>query len=179
MSHALTSRKFGLVWLTAGLLAGLLLAFGAMNNSAQAQLYVSEGITGLEQVATDDILLDVELGARSSPANVWIYGSGYAPNQEIFVLVVDGNGVLSDITSQASVFPLMTNDDGAFATHWTLGRFTRNDIAGEGVKTIQITDTSFNALATTPLAFCDMTGRAKAIEADPEAEITVPAHCPA
>ena len=172
-SQVLTARKFALLWLAFGLIAGLALAtMVTAGGTAQADGQV----TGEESIVTDTVLMDVELGARKSKATVWFYGSGLAANEEVYILVRDSNGVLSDITSQASVFPLVTDGDGSFASKWTLGRFTRKGIAGEGVKTVLIVNSKFKTLATTPLAFCNMAGRAKKVEKGED--VVVPPHCP-
>ena len=156
--------------------------------------------TGLETVVIDPIEVNLVPGTRRSKVQVWIYGSGYDPGQELTVLVSDGNGVLSDISTPLGrrrdggghVSPLVTNDQGAWATNWRLGRFTRNGIGGEGIVSILVVDAGFNDLATTPIAFCNISGRAKdlaaALEAagddealqdaaNAEAEAQTPVHC--
>ena len=150
---ALMTKRFALVWLALGLLAGLVVMtmFGGLR-TAQAD----EHVTGWETVVINPTEVDLEPGRRSSRTVVWIYGGGFVPGIEVSILVEDGNGVLSDITSAASVFPLIANDEGAWATRWQLGRFTRRGVGGEGMQTLWVVDQVFNNLATTPIAFCDL-----------------------
>ena len=185
-TRTLISSRYAFVLLAAGLIAGLFLAMtviGAGSTTARSH------ITGLESVVTNPIEIDLVPGTRSSRTVVWIYGSGITPGTEVSILVKDGNGVISDITSAASVFPLIANDDGAVATKWTLGRFTRNNVGNEGLQTLWLVDQSFNNLAGSPIAFCDLGGRAEtaianedALAANPDAETTeivVPDFCSA
>ena len=117
-----------------------------------------------------------------SKEEVWIYGSGFAPNVELN-LFVSLNGVLYDINPQAkrdrrdgggSVWPLVTNQFGTFATNWRLGRITRRNVGDESMATVLITDLAFNDLATTPVALCNTAGRADFAAENPEAiEVTL------
>ena len=56
------------------------------------------------------------------------------------------------------MFPLVANSDGAWATSWRIGRFTRNNVGGEGMFSLLVMDTGFNTLATTPIALCNNAG---------------------
>jgi hypothetical protein len=152
----LFSRRLAFVWLALGLLAGL--AFSAAYagvGMAQASGHAS----GFENVVVTPNAVDLEPGKRSSKTLVWIYGGGFVPGTEVSLLVVDSNGVISDITSAASVFPLIANDDGGFATEWKLGRFTRRGVGGERMITLWVVDQSFNNLAAAPIAFCNLNNR--------------------
>lgn len=155
---ALLTKRFALVWLALGLLAGLVLmtTFGGLR-TAQAD----EHTTGFETVVINPTEVDLEPKKRSSKTVVWIYGGGFVPGTEVSILVEDGNGVLSDITSATGTFPLVANDEGAFATRWQLGRFTRKGVGGEGMQTLWVVDQLFNNLATTPIAFCNLKKRAE------------------
>ena len=124
--------------------------------------------TGLETVVVNPIKVDFESLASRSKEEVWIYGSGFAPNLELN-LFVSLNGVLYDINPQprrdrrdggGSVWPLVTNQFGTFATNWRLGRITRRNVGDESMATVLITDLDFNDLATTPIALCNTSGRA-------------------
>ena len=55
---------------------------------------------------------------------------------------------------------------------WTIGRFSRDGVGGEGQFSLRVTDTDFNVLATTPLALCNNGG------ARPEGE-EIPSYCSA
>ena len=200
MSRAQTLFGGKLVWLAIGLLAGLVLATFMAATQESRNARASGHTTGLEAVVIDPIEVNLVPGTSRSKVQVWIYGSGYMPGQEITVLVSDGNGVLSDVSTSLGprrdggghVTPLVANDQGAWATNWRLGRFTRNGIGGEGMASILVVDTEFNDLASTPIAFCNISGRAKALAAaleaagedealieaaEAEAEADTPAHC--
>ncbi|MEE8518820.1 MAG: hypothetical protein V3S98_06820 [Dehalococcoidia bacterium] len=185
-TRAVFSSRYAFVLLAAGLLAGLFLAMtiiGAGDTKARNH------VTGLESVVVNPTEVDLVPGTRSSRTVVWVYGAGLTPGTEVSILVKDGNGVISDITSAASVFPLIANDEGAVATKWTLGRFTRRGVGNEGLQTLWLVDQSFNNLAGAPIAFCDVGGRAEtaienedALAANPDAElqeIVVPDFCSA
>ncbi|MCH8974445.1 MAG: hypothetical protein IH869_05155 [Chloroflexi bacterium] len=138
--------------------------------------------TGLETVVVNPIKVDFESLKSRSKQEVWIYGSGFAPNVELN-LFVSLNGVLYDINPQpkrdrrdggGSVWPLVTNQFGTFATNWRLGRITRRNVGDESMATVLITDAAFNDLATTPIALCNTSGRADFAEANPDAvEVTL------
>jgi len=163
----LFTRRLALVWLALGLLAGL--AFSAAYagiGTARADGHAS----GFETVVVGNSgSIDLQPGNRSSKTTTWIYGSGFVPGTDVSLLVVDGNGVISDITSAASVFPLVANDNGAFATKWKLGRFTRKGVGGEGMISLWAVDQSFNNLASAPVAFCNLKNRKEGAD--------VPAFC--
>ena len=138
--------------------------------------------TGLETVVVNPIKVEFESLKSRSKEEVWIYGSGFAPNVELN-LFVSLNGVLYDINPQpkrdrrdggGSVWPLVTNQFGTFATNWRLGRITRRNVGDESMATVLITDLAFNDLATTPIALCNTAGRADFAAANPDAvEVTL------
>ena len=173
----LLTKRFALVWLALGLLAGLVLATTFGGNTARADGHV----TGLETVTTQFGELLFVPGTSRSETETWIYGSGFVPGTGLFILLADSNGVLSDITipggrrvdGGGTVFPLVANENGAWATNWRVGRFTRNGVGGESMVSLWVTDAAFNFLASAPLALCDLTR-------DPPAEgedSNVPEHC--
>ena len=167
--------KFALVWLALGLLAGLVIAAtvaGLSNAKADGH------ITGAESVVIDPVVVDLEPGKSRSKTEVFMRGGGFTPGTELSLLITDGNGVLSDITAGSrnrrdggsSVFPLVANEQGAWATSWRLGRFTRRGVGGEGMGTLWVVDDEFNTLATSPIAFCNITGRSKFAKKNPDAK---------
>lgn len=159
---ALTTKRVGLIWLAIGLFAGLALTsvFGGLTVRADGHA------TGLESVRTNGVEQNFVPGQSRSKTEVFIYGSGFAPGTEVFTIISDSNGVLTDITIPAAkrrdgggtVYPLVANADGAWATNWRIGRFTRKGVGGEGMFSLQVMDTSFNTLATTPIALCNNAG---------------------
>ncbi len=157
------ARRPGLAWLVFGLFVGMVLA---MTVAGPLDLSASRHVTGIETVVLDPVEADYEAGSRRSGTEVWIYGSGFTPGTEVIVAVADGDGVLTEITApQASrrdgggtVFPLIANAEGAWATNWRIGRFIR--IGGdEAIRTLWVFDSSFNVLAATPIALCDLSNR--------------------
>lgn len=178
ISTAMMTKRSGFLLMAMGLLAGLAMAtmFGG-GSAAQAG-----GHTGFESVRTNvsEVSLENGAGAREKDS-VWFRGSGFTPGTAITILVSDSNGVLTDISIPAgaqrdggsSVWPLTANFDGAWATQWTIGRFARNNVGGEGIFTVLVVDESFSTLATTPLSVCNDDGRAKYAAANPEATTVI------
>lgn len=184
---ALMTKRVGLVWLAIGLVAGLALTsvFGGLTVKADGH------VTGVESVRTNGVEHTFQPKLKRSKTEVWIYGSGFEPGTEVYTLISDSNGVLTDITIPASkrkdgggtVYPLVANDEGAWATSWRLGRFTRKGVGGEGIFSLLVMDTSFNTLATTPIALCNNQKR-KQEEKDEAGVVTqeadkVPSFCSA
>ena len=129
----------------------------------------SAGITGFEAVAVVPNQVDFDPGNRNTPTVVFFHGSGFAPGAELSLLLRDQNGVLTDITPMtfdapsgggtSSVFPLVANDDGAWGTSWTVGRFSRNGIGGEGSFSLWVVDQDLQTIASGPIALCNLTNR--------------------
>ncbi len=192
ISTAMMTKRGGFLLMAMGLLAGLVLAtmFGG-GSTAKA-----DGHTGFEEVRTDTIEANFTPGASRETTKVWFRGSGFTPGTEVILLISDSNGVLTDITIPAgsqrdgggTVYPLVANEDGAWATMWTIGRFSRGGVGGEGVFSVLIMDENFNTLATTPLALCnngtktikevtDADGTITPATTAPERSNDVPSYC--
>ena len=108
------------------------------------------------RLGTEEVRTSLSEVPFASSSVVWVYGSGFEPEQEVQILIKDSTGVLADITSGGgSVWPLIANDQGAWATKWTIGRFTR--AGAEGQYSLTIVDSEFNVLATAPIALCNPT----------------------
>ena len=118
-------RAVVLTLIAAGLLLGLVAGNAILTPRASADGHIS----GVESVVTGDVVVNHQLGARTSRETVRIWGSGYAPGQEVILVINDGPGTPSDITNYVSNRSanntLVANDQGAWTTVWTLGRFTR------------------------------------------------------
>jgi len=178
ISTAMMTKRGGFLLMAMGLLAGLVLAtmFGG-GSTAKA-----DGHTGFEEVRTDTIEANFTPGASRETTKVWFRGSGFTPGTEVILLISDSNGVLTDITIPAgsqrdgggTVYPLIANDDGAWATMWTIGRFSRSNVGGEGMFSVLVMDSNFNTLATTPLALCNNDDRVPE-ETDADGNVTTPA----
>lgn len=160
-------RAVVLTLIAAGLLLGLMAGNAILSPKASADGHVS----GVESVVTGDVVVNHQLGARSSRVQVRIWGAGFAAGQEVILLINDGPGTPSDITNYVSNKSanntLVANDQGAWTTVWTLGRFTRQrsgigpgDGDVERVRTLSVIDPgTFDVITSTPLAFCRLSDR--------------------
>ena len=170
------TKRSATTWIAAGLFAGLALAIAlAAFQSAQADGHV----TGTESIALSKTEANFVAGTSRSSEEVWIRGSGFTPGREVVLLLDDYQGALYIISNcrlnndsecalgnrrdgGGSVWPLIVNDDGAFATSWRIGRFTRTNVgAGEGneerLSTLWAVDgETYDSLASAPLALCNL-----------------------
>lgn len=167
-----TTKRAAFMWLALGLVAGLALAnMLSFGGTAKADGHM----TGVESVRSDQLQANFVPGTSRMETDVWFRGAGFVPGTPISILIKDSNGVLTDISVPAgsrrdgggSVEDLAANDDGAWATSWRIGRFTRSGVGGEGMFTVLVVDDDFNTLATTPLALCNLTDRAEGEEVPP------------
>ena len=186
------TKRFAVI-LAAGLFtAGLLLAIAlSTGQGASADGHV----TGGETIVLSHTEVEFDTGASRSPEEVWIYGSGFTPGIEVELLVADFQGALYVISAcrwdnegncdpgryrdgAGSVWPLIVNEDGAFATKWRLGRFTRSNVGTERMASMWAVDkTNYTFLASAPIALCDLTRNADLEEGAEPAE--VPGYCSA
>jgi hypothetical protein len=178
-STAMMTKRGGFLFMAMGLLAGLVLATIWGGGTAKADSHA----TGFEEVRTDVTQVQFTPKKSREGAEVWFTGSGFVPGTEIVILISDSNGVLTDITIPAgkrkdgggSVANLAANADGAWATEWRIGRFSRKGVGGEGMFSVLIMDQDFNTLTTTPLALCNLSRNAKLAEGAEAAD--VPNYC--
>lgn len=178
-STATMTKRGAFLLMATGLLAGLVLATVLGGGTAKADGHA----TGFEEVRTDIQQAQFTPGKSRETQEVWFQGSGFVPGEQVLVLISDSNGVLTDITIPASkrkdgggsVKDLAANADGAWATEWRIGRFSRKGVGGEGMFSVLIMDTNFNTLTTTPLALCNLSRNADLAEGAEEAE--VPSYC--
>ncbi len=170
------TRRAAPLWVAVGLIAGLALAF----TLSTVQSAGAEGRTGTESIVLSTNEVDFELGKSRSSEEVWIRGSGFAPGIEVVILVSDAQGALYIISNcrlnddrvcnprnrrdgGGLPWPLMTNDDGGFASNWRLGRFTRENVGwsesiGERMDTVwAVNGETYEFLASAPLALCNLT----------------------
>ena len=177
-STAMMTKRGAFLFVAMGLIAGLVLATILGGGTAKADSHAS----GYEEVRTNVQQADFQPGQSRETTEVWFQGSGFVPGTSIVILISDSNGVLTDITIPAgrrrdgggSVANLAANDDGAWATEWRIGRFSRRGVGGEGMFSVLIMDQDFNTLATTPLALCNLTDRQQE-ETDEAGNVTVEA----
>ena len=171
-------RAMVLALIAAGLLLGLVAGNAMFSPRASADGHVS----GVESVVADDVIVNHQLGARSSREQVRIWGSGFAAGQEVILLINDGPGTPSDITNYVTntseTNTLVANEQGAWTTVWTLGRFTRQrsgigpgDGDVERMRTLSVVDPgTLSVITTTPLAFCRVSDRVVIAEEAAELE---------
>ena len=166
------TKRFMLVWTVGLFLVGSLLAVSLVGGqSASADGHS----TGGEAIVLSKTEVEFDTGASRSPEEVWVYGSGFTPGIEVELLVADFQGALYVISAcrwdnegncdprryrdgAGSVWPLIVNDDGAFATEWRLGRFTRPNVGTERMASMWAVDkATYSFLASAPIALCDLT----------------------
>ena len=190
------TRRTAPLWVAVGLIAGLALAF----TLSTVQSVGAEGRTGVESITLSQTEVDFELGKSRSTEEIWVRGSGFAPGIEVVILVSDAQGALYIISNcrlnddgvcrpgnrrdgGGLPWPLMTNDDGGFASNWRLGRFTRENVGwsesiGERMDTVwAVNGETYEFLASAPLAFCNLTRNEGLEEGATPAE--VPSFCSA
>ena len=126
--------------------AGLAFGFGAAEVDAQP------ASAGLAPAKVTTIPLAATLEKSSK---ILIAGSGFAPNQEIFIAVRSGDGLLTEISGRVKPTIFSANEDGAFATTWDLGRWAKRGIGAEGIYTLQVVNSDYELTASTPLGLCD------------------------
>lgn len=176
-------RAMVLALIAAGLLFGLVAGNAVFSPRAAADGHV----TGVESVVSENVIVNHQLGARSSRVEVRIWGSGFAPGQEVILLINDGPGTPSDITNYVTntseTNTLVANEQGAWTTVWTLGRFTRQrsgigpgDGNVERMRTLSVVDPgTLSVITSTPLAFCRLSDRVGIAEdvAEMESELAL------
>jgi len=84
-----------------------------------------------------------------------IVGSGFEPNQEIFIAVRSADGILTEISGRVEPPVFSANEDGAFATTWDLGRWAKKKIGTEGIYSLQVVNGVYELTASSPLALCE------------------------
>ena len=103
-------------------------------------------------------------------------GTGFAPGEEIRLLLGDAYGNSSDVTGwlvtasgeveetgfddAQGVNIVRVDASGNFAGGFSMGRFERTQY--EAPWGITVTDADYNAIVTAPLVFCDPSGRSRA-----------------
>ena len=124
------------------------LVFGSGAAGVDAQL----GSAGLAPARVTTIPLAATLEKGSE---ILIAGSGFAPNQEIFIAVRSGDGLLTEISGRVAPPTFSANEDGAFAATWDLSRWARRGIGAEGIYTLQVVNSNYELTASSPLGLCD------------------------
>ena len=84
----------------------------------------------------------------SPGGKVAMYGTGFAPKQEVTLLFKDAGGGMSSIASVVKP-PPVANQEGAWAGEWDLSSYVRVLKPGTGMLTA--TDKDFNPLGQAPV----------------------------
>lgn len=139
-----------LLWLLAFALISL--AAALVFGSGVATVDAQPASAGLAPARVTTIPLVVPLEKKST---VLIAGSGFEPNQEIFIAVRSADGILTEISGRVKPPVFSANEDGAFATTWDLGRWAKRKIGAEGIYTLQVVNGVYELTASTPFALCE------------------------
>ncbi len=147
------SRRPGLgksLWLLAiaPIVVAAVLVFGPGATGVDAQP-ASAGLAPA-RVTTIPLAATLEKGSE-----ILIAGSGFAPNQEIFIAIRSGDGLLTEISGRVDPPTFSANEDGAFAVTWDLSRWARRGIGAEGIYTLQVVNSDYELTASSPLGLCD------------------------
>ncbi len=97
------------------------------------------------------IVVDNPMVKITKAAKVTIIGSGFEPGQEIRVLLIPLDNVMTDLVDDLAPDPV-PNKIGAWVTTWTCGAHLQDTIK-EGAYEIKITTMDYRVLAKTPIAF--------------------------
>ena len=84
-------------------------------------------------------------------AKVVMYGTGFAPKQEILLLLLDTTGVRSVIMSSTLEPAPVPNKEGAWATEWSIAPYLKN--LKPGTVMIAVTDNEYKTLDQIPVTF--------------------------
>ena len=126
---------------------GLLVVFGLVG------LFVL-GCAGLSQEVKKDgmsVVVTTPVVELNKDAKVVMYGTGFAPKQEIQFLLLDDSGVPSAITTDDLKPTPVPNTEGAWATVWTCAPLL--PMLKAGTVMIAVTDNEFKILAQAPVVF--------------------------
>jgi hypothetical protein len=125
---------------------GLLVVFGLVG------LFVL-GCAGLSQDVVKQgpsFVVTTPVVELSKGAKVVMYGTGFAPNQEVMLLFADAGGGLSGISGAVSPAPV-PNKEGAWATVWICEEYLK--MIKPGTAMISAVDKDFKTLGQAPVVF--------------------------
>lgn len=166
------TKRAATIWIVAGLLAGLALALAL---SAMQSARADGHARGTESIVLSKTELNFVPGTRNSRETTWVYGSGFEPGTRLQLLYQESTGAYYDISfagANFSTFPIVVNDDGAFAGEWRLGRLTRNSALVDALVTLYATNADTGEdLASAPLALCNLERNADLEEGEDPAEV--------
>jgi hypothetical protein len=102
------------------------------------------------QTGAVSVVVSTPMVELSKTAKVVLYGTGFAPKQEVQFLFKDTGGVQSIINSALSPEPV-PNEEGAWVTVWNCADYL--SLIKPGTVVITITDKEYKTLAQVPVAF--------------------------
>ncbi len=90
--------------------------------------------------------------ALSKKATVDLKGEKFTPNQEVALLFIDVDGVMSDINFAVDPQPV-ADETGTWTTTWKCGRFVSKKLIKAGTYTLKAADVDYNVLAEATITF--------------------------
>jgi hypothetical protein len=88
----------------------------------------------------------------SKTAKVAIYGTGFAPKQEVLFVFKDTGGVLTVISNDALAPAPVPNEVGAWVTTWDAGQYI-SLLKGDAMIVVDVTDSNYKTLTQVPVYF--------------------------
>ncbi len=107
-----------------------------------------EVVTGKKPV---NVVVATPLVEMSTGAKVVLYGTGFAPKQEILFVFKDSGGVQTVISSDALNPAPVADQSGAWVTGWDCSSYL--SLLKPGTLTLTVTDNEYKTLAEVPVAF--------------------------
>ena len=88
----------------------------------------------------------------SKTSKVVLYGTGFAPKQEVLFVFKDTGGVLTVISNDALAPAPVPNAAGAWVTTWDAGQYL-SLLKGDDTIVIDVTDSNYKTLTQVPVRF--------------------------
>ncbi len=119
---------------------GLLIGFSGHESKAQVMTIKLQNVV----VATPLVQMD-------KTAKVVLYGTGFAPDQEVLFVFRDSGGVQTVISSDALNPPPKVDESGAGVTAWDCGSYL--SLLKPGLLILNVTDGEYKTQAEVPVVF--------------------------
>ena len=97
------------------------------------------------------VIVATPLVELSKTAQVVLYGTGFAPKQEVLFVFKDTGGVLTVISNDALKPAPVPNEAGAWVTAWSAGQYL--SLLKEGTIVLDVTDSNYKTLTQVPVSF--------------------------
>jgi len=85
-------------------------------------------------------------------AKVALYGTNFAPKQEVLLVFKDTGGVLTVISNDALKPAPMPNEAGVWVTTWDAGQYV-SLLKGDAMIVVDVTDSNYKTLTQFPVYF--------------------------